>query len=102
MDERRTDGQIFRSVVKSKNFITEKVLYYKRAGRFISEVSKGDFMGNTIYGITTIEEIAGVWRRRNDLSQSVNSGEELDKVLDRIQNYDIEMANHFLQYKAKE
>lgn len=98
LDDNRTPGDIFRSVVKGKNFITNKINYYKKIGRHIVEVSSGEFMGNILYGITTIENTAGIWRKSDLLSCCVHSVEELDEKIFEIENHDVLVAQRMARY----
>ena len=46
--------EVFRRVIKGKNFITPTSIEYIESGHYVSEISKGNFMGEDVYGVTVV------------------------------------------------
>lgn len=77
------EGELFRQVVKSVNFMTPRILGYSSIKDGIAEISTGDkFLGIKMYGITV--EIHNI--KRDDLSKCVHSMEEVEDYINELNN----------------
>lgn len=53
--EERNLGEEFRKIVKGENFITPEIIGFRTLGSsLIVEISKGKFLGDTVYGATIV------------------------------------------------
>jgi len=73
----RSNGNIFRQYVKGNNFMTPYLVGYYAITNGEAEVTKGDFLGNTIYGVTVVQNN----HKDDDLSKCCHS---MDEVLEYI------------------
>lgn len=73
--------QIFKAVVKNKNFMTPTLVGYKKIKYGAAEITSGEgFSGNTIYGITVVKH--GV--HNHDLSKCVHSIDEVNEYINSL------------------
>ncbi len=49
-----SNGELFRSIVNGKNFMTPHLLGYYSVTNGEAELTEGDFMGDDIYGVTVV------------------------------------------------
>lgn len=58
-----------------RNFMTPYLVEYGQAGRLVYEISKGEFMGKTLYGVTVLS-LDG--RRMDDLSKCCATWQDVE------------------------
>lgn len=77
----KTNGNLFRQYVKGDNFMTPDLIGYYRIKNGEAEVTKGSFIGNTIYGVTVVQNN----RKDDDLSKCCHSMDEVMEYITSLQ-----------------
>lgn len=75
-----TAEQEFRKIVKGCNFITPDVIKYGQKGGILFELSKGDIMGQKVFGVTIVKN----GHHNHELSQAFNSQEDAEFYIDHL------------------
>ena len=78
---------LFHKVFKGhKNGMTPNIVRYGTRGKYCYELSKGYFSGETIYGVTVLEQDDG--KHRTDLGGMFNGLKEANAVIKTLKEYE--------------
>lgn len=76
---KKSSGNTFTRIVTKPNFMTPDLIGYYRIKNGEVEVTKGSFLGNTIYGVTVVQGN----RKDDDLSKCLHS---IDEVMEYVES----------------
>ncbi len=85
---RQKFGQTYKG---SKNFMTPDVVRYGKKGIYIYEISKGDWMGDDIFGLTVLT-LEG--DKTDGANGCHNSMEEVEAAIQNLPTTEIEMCEY--------
>ena len=74
--------KVFKSVYMEPNFMTPKVMEYGQRGRFVYELSRGDFMGRDLFGVTVVDSIT--WKEAEGLAHCFRDIEKAKGYIDSL------------------
>jgi hypothetical protein len=78
-----SNAKQFEEVVKGKNFMTPDVVRFGQQGDYVYELSKGEFLGDEIYGVTVVD--LRTKSKRDDLSSSFQSYEQANDYINDLE-----------------
>jgi hypothetical protein len=73
-------GSMFRRLNLKPNFMTPNFVGYYKIKDGEAEVTKGDFLGNTLYGVTVAQNN----RKKDDLSKCCHSMDEVTEYINSL------------------